>query len=562
MKSFIRLRTLVFLLSSCIMMHSQTRTLDSLKNLLSQNINDTTKLNVYISLCDEWGMVLPDSIQPALQKAMRIINSKPKTLNKIENYTYEKAYAALLNAKGFCFDQLGETDSAYHYYNKSFDLFKKLKLQNEVAYTLVNIGNLSRDKGDFVLALEKYNEGLKYAEESQNKKSISYCLNNIGLVHHYRGELHEALTYYQKALKLREEVGYLPDISQSYNNVGAIYKNQGIIEKALEYYNKALKIDEKVKNIESMAGTINNIAMIYYGQGDGNNAIDYMQKALKYFELLHDERGISLIYSNLGHVHMSLMKFDKAMYYFKKCLNQRNALQDKRGVASSYSNIGTLFSKINQTDSAYFYHYKSLELRRLMQDQRGVAESQNLLAKILLEQNKLLIASRYCDSSLNISIIIQDPNSLKDAYSIQYRIDSAFGNYKEAFSSFKKFITFRDSLKNDSHRKAGIKNQLKYDFEKKEMLLVEQNLKEKAIAEEKQRSQQYIIMGVSAILVLVLVFAVYIFKILGITRKQKDIIQTHQNEILDSIHYARRIQMAQIPSEKQIATYLKKSNKK
>jgi hypothetical protein len=63
----------------------------------------------------------------------------------------------------------------------------------------------------------------------------------------------------------------------------------------------------------------------------------------------------------------------------------------------------------------------------------------------------------------------------------------------------------------------------------------------------------------------VLLFAGFIFRSLRITRKQKQIIeqQKHlveekQKEILDSIHYARRIQTALLPTDKYIEKSLKR----
>ena len=69
-----------------------------------------------------------------------------------------------------------------------------------------------------------------------------------------------------------------------------------------------------------------------------------------------------------------------------------------------------------------------------------------------------------------------------------------------------------------------------------------------------------------------IIFAVFMYNRFKVTQKQKHIIedQKHevekqkelveekQKEILDSIKYARRIQMAQVPSEKRVAGMLAK----
>jgi uncharacterized membrane-anchored protein YhcB (DUF1043 family) len=95
------------------------------------------------------------------------------------------------------------------------------------------------------------------------------------------------------------------------------------------------------------------------------------------------------------------------------------------------------------------------------------------------------------------------------------------------------------------------------------------------MAAEKEKKQNIVIFSVIAGLVLVMVFAGFIFRSLRLTNKQRRIIEQKnketehqkkeieekQKEILDSIHYARRIQMAQVPSEKRVSVMLNKTKK-
>ncbi len=115
----------------------------------------------------------------------------------------------------------------------------------------------------------------------------------------------------------------------------------------------------------------------------------------------------------------------------------------------------------------------------------------------------------------------------------------------------------RDSINNEQTRKASLKNQLKYEFEKKEAVIKEQQEKERAIAEEKNRFQQIVILSVVIGLLLVVVFAIFVFRSLKTTRSQKHIIEEKQKEILDSIRYAKRIQTSLLPTEKYIAKQMR-----
>jgi serine phosphatase RsbU (regulator of sigma subunit) len=125
-----------------------------------------------------------------------------------------------------------------------------------------------------------------------------------------------------------------------------------------------------------------------------------------------------------------------------------------------------------------------------------------------------------------------------------------------------------------------------FDFEKKEAIAAAEHKKELenqgAMAEEKSRKQKLVIAFVAAGLLLVLVFALYIFRSLRITHKQKNIIEEqkniveqqkkvvehqkhlveeHQKNIIDSITYAKRIQGALLPTENYIEKTLRRLKK-
>ena len=129
-----------------------------------------------------------------------------------------------------------------------------------------------------------------------------------------------------------------------------------------------------------------------------------------------------------------------------------------------------------------------------------------------------------------------------------------------------------DNKNNEETKKASIKSQLKYDYEKKAAadsvkVAAEKRVVDAQLAQEKvQRYSLY------AGLALVLIFALFMVNRFRITNKQKKLIEEQkilvelqknlveekQKEILDSIYYASRIQNAIISSEFYISKELKK----
>ena len=115
---------------------------------------------------------------------------------------------------------------------------------------------------------------------------------------------------------------------------------------------------------------------------------------------------------------------------------------------------------------------------------------------------------------------------------------------------------------------AAVKKELQYTYEKKELeMKAEQDKKDaitKAALKQKEKERNYFIVGFGIVLVLV-IFILRSFrqkqKDNAIITAQKNLVDAKQKEILDSIHYAKRIQLALLPSENYILKSLTKLKK-
>jgi hypothetical protein len=113
---------------------------------------------------------------------------------------------------------------------------------------------------------------------------------------------------------------------------------------------------------------------------------------------------------------------------------------------------------------------------------------------------------------------------------------------------------------------------MQYEFDKKEIAAKAEQEKLNAINNEEKQKQQIVIYSVGGVLLLVAVFSFFLYKRFRITQKQKKVIEEQKvlvddaykhlheknKEVMDSIHYARRIQRVLITSEKSINNQLNK----
>ncbi len=393
-------------------------------------------------------------------------------------------------------------------------------------------------------------------------KHLANSIINIGYLSQLQGNISEALEAYQKSLLIYEEINNKSGIAFSLNNIAAIYERQGDITKALDYYHKSLKIREELNEKNEIAASLNNIAVVYYSQADYPHAIENLKKSLNIRKKMQDKKGIAIALNNIAGIYQLQGDSSIALNYFNESLKLRQELNDKDGIANSLSNIGLVYSKQGQIEIALSYFQKSLILREEIRDKRGIANSLNNIAGLLLIKKKSAEALKYASRSLQTAKELGFPENILNAEQTLSRIDSVLGNYAGAFEHFKNYIIYRDSINNEGTRKASVKSQLKYEFEKKEAVIKEQQEKERLVAEEKNRFQKIVIWAVVFGLFMVLIFAVFILRSLRITKHQKSIIEEKQKEILDSIHYAKRIQTSMLPTEKYISRLLQNTLEK
>ncbi len=391
------------------------------------------------------------------------------------------------------------------------------------AAALSNIGYAQRNNGDMNATVNYYMQSLKIMQSLGDKIETANILNNLGILYHQHGNIKQSLESLDQCLKLLESVHDTAGIAESYGTIADVYSGQGDYKTALKYCNLALIMQQQLGDQMEIARAHNNYGAISAQMGNNAVALKHYYLSLELLEKQDYKEGMGHIYSNIGSIYFDDHDFENALLNFNKGLQIQRELDDQHSIVSNLFNIGTI----------YYYYAK---------------KSQNPGSK----KKNLMLARSYYDTSLTLS---KQFNFIKNSRDVEEKIcktDSMSGNYKGAFEHYKQFIVYRDSILNDGTRKAAIKSQLNYEFDKKEAVIKEQQQKERAIAEEKNRFQKIVITAVIIGLILVVVFAAFILRSLRIARHQKIIIEEKQKEILDSIRYAKRIQTSLLPTEKYI----------
>jgi two-component system NtrC family sensor kinase len=100
-------------------------------------------------------------------------------------------------------------------------------------------------------------------------------------------------------------------------------------------------------------------------------------------------------------------------------------------------------------------------------------------------------------------------DNLEKSYHVLAKVDSAKGNYKQAYDHYKSYILYRDSIFNEETTKKSLQTQMQYDFDKKESIA--KAVQDKKDADAKRiKNQQYFVMASLGVLVLAVVIIAFI----------------------------------------------------
>jgi tetratricopeptide (TPR) repeat protein len=454
----------------------------------------------------------------------------------------------------FAFGQQREIDSL-------INLLKTDKKDTTKLIHLYGISDLSETIGNYPDGIKYGNKAIAFAnvliKRDKNKiiqltakKYKAKAYNNTGLLYHNQGNYSEAIKNHLVSLKIYKTIGDKYGIAASYNNIGNIYFSQGNYPESLKNNIASLKISETIGYKKGIASSYSNIGLVYNEQGNYPEALKNQLYSLKINEALGDKQGIAMASGNIGLIYYNQVNYPEALKNYFTSLKICEEIGEGLGIANAYNNIGIIYKAQGNYAEALKNYLASLKIREAIDDKYGIAMSYNNLGETNLQLINTAKAKKYFEDALFLSKEIGAKALIKINYIGLAEVDSAMGNYKSQIANYKLYILYRDSLDNEETRKKTIQSQMAYDFEKKEAVAEAEHkseLKNQAIiSEEKNRKQKLVTYFVIGGLFLVLIFAVFVFRSLRVTKKQKVLIEKqkiaveqHQKEIIDSIKYAK-----------------------
>jgi len=407
--------------------------------------------------------------------------------------------------------------------SKNFFLFLHVLL-------LVFLGRAQTAKVDSLLAVVKKTSNVE--EKINTYSSLSWALIDI--------DLKKAIVYNDSAFNSAKEENYKKGIIDAYYNYSVLNRALGNYNRALEFlsdYEKLIEGDTtKMANAAFQRGVLNAI------KGNPDVSIRSYQVALKNYELLNNERGMGITYNVIGIAYINMKRYDEAIKNFQKSIEKLTIINNTDGLASTYTNLASAYDNKKEYDKALKYYNKSIDFSEKTSNIRRIAHNKENISTIYKEQKnypkaisfaqdayKILMENNYhgelTGATANLGeiyalignykkaeqILVEGLDSLKGSVNDQRRLYNSLSKLYEASNRDKKALKYYKLYKKLSDsiiNKQGLKNlnrlQVKFDTEKKDKEIVEQQLAiEKQASElQKKKSQNKLITGIAISLLL------------------------------------------------------------
>lgn len=351
-------------------------------------------------------------------------------------------------------------------------------------------------------------------KEDTNKVNILNELSWQLLLNNYPDK---AEKYIDEATSLAVKLKFRKGEGVATNNLGIVYQTKYNYAAALKYYYKSLKINEEIGYLRGIAFSNQSIGAIYSVQESFTEAIDKFSRALKIYEAIDDKEGIGYIYNNFGGIFIEMRDFDEAMKNYRAALKVKTQTGNKAGMSMANTNIGEILLIQNKHDEAINSFAKALQL--------GIQSGRKeLVANAYIGMGMVKFSLKNYNEATNKFKMAQSllkESGYAESYIKLYRVytslDSATGNWKDAFIHHKLYNDYRYSFSNEENSKKVTQLILQNEFNSREALAkAEQDKKNlvRVAAFQKERilRNAFIVTAILLVLLLMGLFNRYNYK--------------------------------------------------
>lgn len=248
---------------------------------------------MYITTCvkedGQWKIAdfAPTLIEVATRLAAVAEPSARETIwqSYADTHVIELTWAA--TSRGFQHYRQGNYVEAARFFEVGYWLgAEKFQHKLPMAISLTNLGAIYLDRSDYAKSLDYSLRAaalLRDLSDQRMQEGLAHTTNNIGEVYKKQGNYGLALQYLNESLRVAETNGFQSLISDRLVNLAGVYQEQGRFDLALPALERSQKLAQELNSVRLLSQTQLALAQMHLLQADYQRAAEQAQQALAGF---------------------------------------------------------------------------------------------------------------------------------------------------------------------------------------------------------------------------------------------------------------------------------------
>lgn len=292
----------------------------------------------------------------------------------------------------------------------------------------------------------------------------------------YSADFDSAILLTRQAKKISLKNGWVEKAAYASLYNGVINFLRGDYEKAISSYQYAEKTFDSLNNTKGLARTHNEMAVYFHKNGQLEKATALLASSEKEAQEADDLEALGTSLGNQAAFLTRQEKYEEAYPIFERVFDIRVKQKDSVGLGYVYLDLAEYQLHKGNLPEAIRLVEESTKIREAIGDLNGVAINTVIKGENFFHAGDYNQAITYFEKTIELASEIGYTDLIRFSYDMLQQSHIELKNYEKAYESLSKNRVFSDSIFNMERSKALLEMETKYETEKKEKQIAQQEV--------------------------------------------------------------------------------------
>ena len=255
----------------------------------------------------------------ALGKFEQALKNAEAAIAKARETKKQDRLMEALYSRGMAFRMLGLFADAAKDFRNALEIARDLKDLDGQSLSLLAIGEVERNRGNLIEAIEVLEAARKIAKAAfpPNLLTQAHVQAQLSMVALDSARYEEALEGFRKALEVFRGTGDKVTILEMMNQIGVVFLERGAADEAIKQFRANFEEAKKLGHEPGMMVALSNIGVAEHQRGKFGDAFTALSDTLARAEKAKDLHHQAKAHVNLGNFYVDTAELDLAAYHFR-----------------------------------------------------------------------------------------------------------------------------------------------------------------------------------------------------------------------------------------------------